>query len=74
MPGDEQHGAIHNLHPGYIYTKAEQKENIFPTKLLIWGQYWKDLLSESNYPIATTKIIGQLRSDVIPYLSEKIKT
>ena len=69
-----QHGAIHNLHPGYIYTKAEQKENIFPTKLLIWGQYWKDLLSESNYPIATTKIIGQLRSDVIPYLSEKIKT
>ncbi|MFT4899796.1 MAG: hypothetical protein ACI9U0_001595 [Flavobacteriales bacterium] len=68
-----QHGAIHNLHPGYIYTKAEQQENIFPSKLLIWGQYWKDLLSETNYPIATTKIIGQLRSDVIPYLSEKIK-
>ena len=68
-----QHGAIHNLHPGYIYTKAEQQENIFPSKLLLWGQYWKDLLTKTNYPIATTKIIGQLRSDVIPYLSEKIE-
>ena len=68
-----QHGAIHNLHPGYIYTKAEQIENIFPSKLLIWGKYWEDLLSETNYPVATTKIIGQIRSDIIPYLSEKIK-
>lgn len=67
-----QHGTMHELHPGYVYSKEEANCNPFPDKTIIWGERWKTFLQEKgNYPSATLVISGQIRADVIPNLINK---
>jgi len=67
-----QHGTMHELHPGYVYSKEEAISNPFPDKTIIWGERWKIFLQEKgNYPSASLVISGQIRTDVIPKLIHK---
>jgi len=66
-----QHGAIHQLHPNYYFTKNEIK--YIPDYTLIWGRKWEELLTtHGNYPASKLKIVGQLRTDIIPLLERKV--
>lgn len=68
-----QHGNIHDLHPAYIFTEADKRNRIMTDYTLVWGKYYKEFLSsKANYPEDSLKIIGQIRTDVIPLL-EKAK-
>ena len=65
-----QHGTIHELHPSYIYSKNDEKRGIVPDFTLVWGEHWKNLLiKKGNYPKDSIKIVGQIRTDIIPKLS-----
>ena len=66
-----QHGTIHELHPAYIYSTEDQKRNIVPDYTIVWGQYWKDFLTEKgNYKPGSLIVTGQIRTDIIPRLAE----
>ncbi|MDN5214218.1 hypothetical protein QQ020_19225 [Fulvivirgaceae bacterium BMA12] len=66
-----QHGSMHVLHPGYVYSKAESITNPFPDLTLVWGERWRQFLSESgHYPEKTLSITGQIRTDIIPGLRD----
>ena len=61
-----QHGAIHELHPAYRFTAAEIKSGILPDKTLVWGNKWKNILTNiSNYPANSVIITGQARTDSV---------
>jgi len=67
-----QHGAIHQLHPNYYFTKNESK--YIPDYTLIWGRKWEELLiGYGNYPPSKLRVVGQLRTDIIPILKRKEK-
>ncbi len=64
-----QHGAIHELHPAYRFTKEEAKKSITPDLTLLWGSYWKDLLRDKgNYSDQELLVTGQIRTDTIKVL------
>lgn len=73
-----QHGSMHELHPGYVYSKEEAITNPFPNQTVLWGDRWRSFLEEKgNYPASSLTICGQIRTDVIPNLisrKEDIKT
>ena len=66
-----QHGNVHDLHPAYRYTKADQKRKVVPDFTLVWGDYWKDFLSNmAEYPKNSLLVAGQSRTDIIPALQK----
>jgi len=66
-----QHGTIHKLHPAYIYTKSDILRNILAEKTIVWGDKWKDFLfSQGNYNKESLFVAGQIRTDLIPRLTE----
>ncbi len=68
-----QHGSMHVLHPGYVYSKAESITNPFPDLTLVWGERWRRFLLESgNYREKTLKVAGQIRTDIIPGLLDTV--
>ena len=61
-----QHGAIHDLHPAYIYTSNDKRRKVVPDNTLVWGEYWeKFLYSKGNYPKNSIIKVGQIRTDII---------
>lgn len=73
-----QHGVIHPLHPGYVYTKNETSDEIapkycpLPDKTVVYGQYHKDILTKlSAYPENSVVVTGQPRYDIL-YYADKI--
>lgn len=67
-----QHGTMHELHPGYVYSKAESDTNPYPDLTILWGERWKLFLQEKgNYAANSLKISGQIRTDVINNLIQK---
>ncbi|MEO9966682.1 MAG: CDP-glycerol glycerophosphotransferase family protein [Reichenbachiella sp.] len=66
-----QHGTMHELHPGYLYSTIEMDMMPIPNKTLVWGDRWKRFLtSDGNYPPDRLSIVGQLRTDLISTLPE----
>lgn len=62
-----QHGAIHRLHPNYVFTKQEQK--FTPDYTFVWGEKWSNLLKKiGNYRSESLLVTGQIRTDIIPFL------
>lgn len=71
-----QHGTMHDLHPAYLFTPNDCKNQIMPDLTITWGKYWEQFLVEKgNYPKESVISAGQIRTDVIPVLlqSEKQK-
>lgn len=67
-----QHGAIHDLHPAYLFTKEDKARKIMSGQTLVWGKHWKHFLAEEgNYPENSLVETGQIRTDIIPKLLEK---
>ena len=61
-----QHGAIHDLHPSYIYTSNDKRRKVVPDNTLVWGESWeKFLYSKGNYPKNSIIKVGQIRTDII---------
>ena len=48
-----QHGTFSKYHMGYSYPNRIKEIDYFPDKLLVWNQYWKDLI---KLPIAYENI------------------
>ncbi|HLN74494.1 MAG TPA: CDP-glycerol glycerophosphotransferase family protein [Prolixibacteraceae bacterium] len=64
-----QHGTMHDLHPAYLYTPNDRKNQIMPDLTLTWGSYWeKFLVEKGNYPKGSVVQVGQIRTDIIPAL------
>jgi CDP-glycerol glycerophosphotransferase (TagB/SpsB family) len=64
-----QHGAIHELHPAYIYTKSDSEKGIMADYTLVWGEYYKSLLSDKgNYNPGSLIVTGHIRTDIIPHI------
>jgi CDP-glycerol glycerophosphotransferase (TagB/SpsB family) len=70
-----QHGTIHDLHPAYMFTLNDRERKMIPDRTIIWGERWKELLSnKGNYDPESLFITGQIRTDIIPALkNSKIK-
>lgn len=65
-----QHGAIHSLHPSYVFTKQEQK--FTPDYTFVWGKKWLNLLMKiGNYKPKSLVVTGQIRTDIIPFLLKR---
>ncbi len=66
-----QHGTFNELHPSYIFTPFDQAHQIMTDYTIIWGEYWKNFLSDkSSYPSDNLLVCGQIRTDIIPKLLE----
>ena len=69
-----QHGNIHDLHPAYIYTKNDRLDNVMPDFTLVRGKMWKDfLIKKGNYNKNSLITVGQIRTDIIPYIKNTDK-
>lgn len=69
-----QHGTMHDLHPAYVYTPNDSKNKIMPDLTLTWGKYWEEFLVEKgNYPESSVISVGQIRTDIIPVLTQAEK-
>jgi len=64
-----QHGIIHSYHMLYYYVEKDKEYSPWPDITLLWGKQWQEFLtSVSSYPESATKILGQIRTDIIPVL------
>ena len=64
-----QHGTMHDLHPGYLFTPNDGRNHVMPDLTLTWGKYWEQFLIEKgNYPEDSVISVGQIRTDIIPVL------
>lgn len=64
-----QHGNIGTSQPAYLYTDTDRKNQIMADITLVWGDYWKKLLTEkSNFVKESVIVTGQMRTDIIPKL------
>ena len=70
-----QHGAIHPLHITYRFDKSDVAQGHPMTdKTLIWGEYWgKILQTYGQYAAKDLIVVGQARTDIIPYLDQLAK-
>ena len=67
-----QHGAIHGLHPNYVFSRDEQI--YLPDFTFVWGKKWFDLLKDiGNFADESLIVTGQIRTDIIPFLTKQIK-
>ena len=48
-----QHGTFSKYHLGYSYPNKQTYVDYFPTKFLVWNQFWKDML---ELPIASESV------------------
>lgn len=65
-----QHGAIHALHPNYIFNKSDQHQ--MPDYTIVWGSKWSEFLkTEGGFLENKIIISGMIRTDVIPKLQRK---
>jgi len=69
-----QHGSMHDLHPGYVYSAEDPVDEITPDGIIVWGDRWKDFLINHGYPAERIKTGGQLRTDIIPVISTTRKS
>ncbi|MEM9720054.1 MAG: hypothetical protein AAGA10_12425, partial [Bacteroidota bacterium] len=67
-----QHGAIHPLHITYRFSESDVAQaHPMPDKTLIWGSYWgKILQTHGQYTPDQLILVGQARTDIIPYLGQ----
>jgi len=66
-----QHGTVHKHNLNNLFTEQDQKLALFPDVHLVWGQYWKKLLEGiGNVPPNHVRVIGNIRSEVIPHLKK----
>src|SRR5690606_18073673 len=66
-----QHGVVHPKHLHYIFSKNDAKYKPFPDITFLWGDYWENvLLKNSNYQDENLKVVGQLRTDIIPKIKQ----
>lgn len=64
-----QHGTMHDLHPAYLYTPRDRENRVMPDLTLTWGKYWEEfLIRKGNYPKDSVVSVGQIRTDIIPFL------
>jgi len=64
-----QHGVIHPRHMHYCFTPKDATHKPFPDTTFMWGQHWADCLTtDSSYASEQLKVVGQIRSDIIPRL------
>lgn len=59
-----QHGFVNNFHLGYIYFLPEnQKNTILPDKILVYGDFFKNLILESSNAFSSDniKVAGSLK-------------
>ncbi len=67
-----QHGTVHHLHTHYMYSPKDAPYNPIPDYMFTWGEHWKNILTKhSIYNPKETFVLGQLRTDIIPYLQKK---
>ncbi len=70
-----QHGIIGEFNMNYLFTKEDKIYHPMPDQTLVWGDYWKSILiNEKNFPANAVKIVGQIRTDVIPQLKAQSNT
>jgi UDP-N-acetylglucosamine 2-epimerase len=68
-----QHGSVHRLNPSYNFHPNDESFLPFPDMTLVWDEYaYQYLVSEANYPKSKVKIIGQLKTDIIPLLKKSV--
>lgn len=68
-----QHGAINKNNRAYVLTEADHKYTPFPDHMLVWGDAIRDfLINESSCNPQKVHTLGQLRSDSLFQLPEKI--
>jgi CDP-glycerol glycerophosphotransferase (TagB/SpsB family) len=66
-----QHGAIFEMHGAYRFSKRDVELETIPDYTLIWGELTrKTLIDHCNYPYESVKMIGQVRTDIIPILEK----
>jgi len=65
-----QHGSIPPHHVTYRFTPDDiLNANPIPDTTLVWGTYWKEVLTTyGHYPSERVQIVGQPRTDIIPLL------
>ncbi|MBW8049384.1 MAG: hypothetical protein FVQ77_03385 [Cytophagales bacterium] len=64
-----QHGIIYPFHMHYYYVEQDKEYVPWPDFTILWGKQWQKILtSVSTYPVNATKVLGQLRTDIIPFL------
>ncbi len=64
-----QHGAISQSNVSYRFSEKDLASNPFPDLTLIRGEYTKQMLMDQNYPKDKLKIVGHIRTDIIPPLA-----
>lgn len=66
-----QHGGISGQNVFYSFIDADKKFNPCPDLTLTWGKYVLDRLCENSiYRQDQVKVVGQIRTDVIPILKD----
>ncbi len=66
-----QHGIIHKQHAHYIFKEIDMKYRPTPQKMLVWGKQAKQVLTaDSTYQKGSVKVVGQIRTDLIPALKK----
>ncbi|MEZ4720769.1 MAG: hypothetical protein R2813_02710 [Flavobacteriales bacterium] len=64
-----QHGGISAMNANYSFTEQDLPYDPFPDLTMIWGEHtFTRLCRESSYPKHRVKMVGQVRTDVIPVL------
>lgn len=70
-----QHGGISLTNINYSFLKEDISFGPLPSKTLVWGEMTaSQLIKSSIYNVDDLKIVGQLRTDVIPALKAKKKS
>lgn len=64
-----QHGIIYPFHMHYYYVEQDKEYVPWPDFTILWGKQWQKVLtSDSSYPENATKVLGHIRTDIIPFL------
>lgn len=67
-----QHGDIHRNNFNYRFTQKDPVAKLHPDMTAVWGsQTLHYLLNQSAYDARKIKVVGQIRTDVIPALKRK---
>ncbi len=67
-----QHGDIHRNNINYRFSKRDPLERLLPDMTAVWGNLTKvNLIEVCAYSADSIKVVGQIRTDVIPALKRK---
>lgn len=68
-----QHAGIGKYSVSYIYSTKDKTADAIPFKTYVWGDYWKNfLVNLACYSNKNIEVFGQIRTDIIPIIKEKI--